>query len=132
MDNSNKTILIIEDEQDLLDSYKELISMGGYSVATSIDGYHGLDYLATNIGHVDLVLLDLMMPGVDGLEVLRAIKADKDKYGDMPIIVLTNMSSELVIKEAFDLGASSYLVKSDLDYDGLLKELNKYLGSSDK
>ncbi|MGI5897943.1 MAG: response regulator [Candidatus Dojkabacteria bacterium] len=132
MGNSNKTILIVEDEKDLLESYKELIGMGGYSVATAIDGYHGLDYLANNIGHVDLVLLDLMMPGVDGLEVLRAIKADKEKYGDMPIIVLTNMSSELVIKEAFDLGASSYLVKSDLDYDGLLKELNKYLGSSDK
>jgi len=69
------------------------------------------------------------MPGVDGLEVLKAVQSDKEKYGDMPIIVLTNMSSELVIKDAFDLGASSYFVKSDLDYEGLLKELDKYLGN---
>ena len=69
-----------------------------------------------------------MMPGVDGLEVLRAVRADSEKYGDMPIIVLTNMTSENVIKESFDLGSSSYLVKTDMDYQGLVKELNKYLG----
>ena len=128
MEDLKKTILIVEDEIDLLESYKELITMGGYNVVTASDGYEGLDYLSRNVGHVDLVLLDLMMPGVDGLEVLKAVQADKEKYGDMPIIVLTNMSSELVIKDAFDLGASSYFVKSDLDYEGLLRELNKYLG----
>jgi len=69
-----------------------------------------------------------MMPGVDGLEVLRTIKDNKEKYGNMPIIILTNMTSENVIKEAFDLGATSYLVKTDLDYEGLIKEVNKFLG----
>ena len=69
-----------------------------------------------------------MMPGVDGLEVLRAIKTNTGKYGDMPVIILTNMTSESVIRESFSLGASSYLVKTDLDYDGLVKELNKYVG----
>lgn len=128
MEDLKKTILIVEDEKDLLESYKELITMGGYNVVTASDGYEGLDYLSRNVGHVDLVLLDLMMPGVDGLEVLKAVQADKEKYGDMPIIVLTNMSSELVIKDAFNLGASSYFVKSDLDYEGLLRELNKHLG----
>lgn len=128
-DDLKKTILIVEDEKDLLESYKELITMGGYNVATASDGYECLDYLSRNVGHVDLVLLDLMMPGVDGLEVLKAVQADKEKYGDMPIIVLTNMSSELVIKDAFNLGASSYFVKSDLDYEGLLRELDKYLGN---
>jgi len=95
-----------------------------------MDGYQGLDQLAKNIGGIDLVLLDLMMPGVDGLEVLRAVKANPDKYGKMPIVVLTNMTSEAVIKESFDLGSSSYLVKTDLDYQGLVKELSKYLGSN--
>jgi CheY-like chemotaxis protein len=128
MEDLKKTILIVEDEKDLLESYKELVTMGGYNVVAVSDGYEGLDYLARNVGHVDLVLLDLMMPGVDGLEVLKSVQSDKEKYGDMPIIVLTNMSSELVIKDAFDLGASSYFVKSDLDYEGLLRELDKYLG----
>jgi CheY-like chemotaxis protein len=68
------------------------------------------------------------MPGVDGLEVLRTVKDDAEKYGEAPIIILTNMTSENVIKDAFALGATSYLVKTDLDYQGLIKEVNKFLG----
>jgi CheY-like chemotaxis protein len=69
-----------------------------------------------------------MMPGVDGLEVLRTVKDNQEKYGVFPIVVLTNMTSENVIKEAFDLDATSYLVKTDLDYNGLIKEIDKFLG----
>jgi CheY-like chemotaxis protein len=70
-----------------------------------------------------------MMPGVDGLEVLRTVKDNQEKYGVFPIVVLTNMTLENVIKEAFDLDATSYLVKTDLDYDGLVKEIDKFLGN---
>jgi CheY-like chemotaxis protein len=70
-----------------------------------------------------------MMPGVDGLEVLRTVKDNQEKYGVFPIVVLTNMTSENVIKEAFDLDATSYLVKTDLDYNGLIKEIDKFLGN---
>jgi len=123
-----KTILIVEDEKDLLDSYKELVESAGFSSMVATDGYQGLDILASQLGNIDLVLLDLMMPGVDGLEVLKAMKTNKEKYGDIPVVILTNMTSDTVIKEAFDLGASSYLVKIDLDYEGLVKEIEKYLG----
>ncbi len=123
-----KTILIIEDEKDLLDSYKELVESVGFNSMIAGDGYQGLDILASQLGNIDLVLLDLMMPGVDGLEVLKAMKTNKEKYGDIPVIILTNMTSDTVIKEAFDLGASSYLVKIDLDYESLVKEIEKYLG----
>ncbi|HOT60938.1 MAG TPA: response regulator [Candidatus Dojkabacteria bacterium] len=123
-----KTILIIEDEKDLLDSYKELVESVGFNSMVATDGYQGLDILASQLGNIDLVLLDLMMPGVDGLEVLKAMKTNKEKYGDIPVIILTNMTSDTVIKEAFDLGASSYLVKIDLDYESLVKEIEKYLG----
>ena len=123
-----KTVLIVEDDKQLLESYKELVETAGYTCLTASDGYHGLDVLAQQNGTIDIVLLDLMMPGVDGLEVLRAVKANADKYGKMPVVVLTNMTSDAVIKEAFDLGASSYLVKTDIDYEGLVKELGKYLG----
>lgn len=128
MASTTKTILIVEDDAQLLDSYKELIESAGYICLTANDGYHGLDTMAQQNGVLGLVLLDLMMPGVDGLEVLKAVKANPEKYGSMPVIVLTNMTSDAVIKEAFDLGASSYLVKTDIDYEGLIKELNKYLG----
>jgi len=123
-----KTILIVEDEKDLLDSYKELIESAGFNCMTAADGYQGLDILSSQLGNINLLILDLMMPGVDGLEVLKAIKSNKEKYGDIPVVILTNMTSDTVIKEAFDLGASSYLVKIDLDYEGLIKEIEKYLG----
>jgi len=123
-----KTILIVEDEKDLLDSYKELIESAGFNCMTAADGYQGLDILSSQLGNINLLILDLMMPGVDGLEVLKAIKSNKEKYGDIPVVILTNMTSDTVIKEAFDLGASTYLVKIDLDYEGLIKEIEKYLG----
>lgn len=123
-----KKILIIEDEKSLLDSYAELVETAGHIAMKAADGYQGLDLLANNLDSISLVLLDLMMPGVDGLEVLKTIKNNEDKYGKMPIIILTNMTSESVIKEAFNIGATSYLVKTDLDYEGLVKELDKFLG----
>jgi CheY-like chemotaxis protein len=128
MDEEKKIVLIVEDNEDLLDSYAEALKMGGYSTLKASDGYQALDLMIKNIGDVDLVLLDLMMPGVDGLEVLRAVKDNQEKYGVFPIVILTNMTSENVIKEAFDLDATSYLVKTDLDYEGLIKEVNKFLG----
>lgn len=123
-----KKILIVEDEVALLDSYAELVETAGYLPMKASDGYQALDILANNLDQIDLVLLDLMMPGVDGLEVLKTIKNNEDKYGTMPIVVLTNMTSESIVKEAFNIGATSYLVKTDLDYEGLVKELGKFFG----
>jgi len=128
--SGTKRILVVEDEKDLLDSYKELIETAGYDSLAVPDGYQALDALDKNKGKIELVLLDLMMPGIDGLEVLRAITSNRGKYGEMPIVILTNMTSESIIRETFELGASSYLVKTDLDYDGLVKELAKYLGGA--
>jgi len=128
MADNKKTVLIIEDDEALLNSYAEALESAGYSALTALDGYKGLDLMSKNLGNIELVLLDLMMPGVDGLEVLRTVKDNEEKYGESPIVVLTNMTSENVIKEAFSLGANSYLVKTDLDYEGLIKEVNKFLG----
>jgi CheY-like chemotaxis protein len=128
MDKENKTVLIVEDNEALVDSYAEALETGGYDTIKSLDGYQGLDAMAKSLGDIELVVLDLMMPGVDGLEVLRTVKNNEEKYGSVPIIILTNMTSENVIKEAFSLGATSYLVKTDLDYEGLIKEVNKFLG----
>jgi DNA-binding response OmpR family regulator len=123
----NKTVLIVEDNEDLLNSYNETLTTEGYDTFKALDGYQALDIMAKNVRDIDLMLLDLMMPGVDGLEVLRTMKDNEEKYGSVPVVILTNMTSENVIKEAFSLGATSYLVKTDLDYDGLVKEIDKFL-----
>lgn len=123
-----KKILIIEDEVALLDSYAEVLQTSGFTAVKANDGYKGLDALKKSPDQFSLVLLDLMMPGMDGLEVLRTIKNDKESYGEAPIIILTNMTSDKVIKEAFDLGAISYLIKSELEYTDLINEVKKILG----
>lgn len=120
-----REILIIEDEQALLDSYAEVLQTSGYKVTKAADGYKGLNALKANPEKYALILLDLMMPGMDGLEVLRTVKNDKETYGSSPIVVLTNMTSDKVIKEAFDLGSVSYLIKSELEYTDLLNEVKK-------
>lgn len=122
-----RKILIIEDEEPLLESYSEILEASDFKCFTADDGYKGLDILEAESGKLDIVLLDLMMPGIDGLEVLRTIVDDRDKYGQMPIIVLTNMTSDKVIKEAFEIGAKSYLIKTELDYEDLVKEVERVL-----
>jgi DNA-binding response OmpR family regulator len=125
---NQKVILIIEDEVPLLQSYGELLKSVGYNVLLAENGYKGLEALSNNTGNIDLVILDLMMSGIDGLDVLRAVNKDHSKYGDMPIIILTRMKNETIVRETFDLGVSSYLVKTDTDANGLLKEIDKFLG----
>ena len=127
MDAVKKTIMIVEDERPLLEAFSETLQLAGYDTIVAEDGYKGLDTLAANKDKVDLMLLDLMMPGMDGLEVLRSIKNEPDKYGNPAVIVLTNMTSERVIKEAFIIGADSYLIKTELDTADLVKEVEKVL-----
>ncbi len=120
-----KKILIIEDEEMLLESYSEILANSGFEILKALDGYKGLEMLESNKEVLSLVILDLMMPGLDGLEVLRIKSDSPDKYGKLPVLVLTNMTSEKAIKEAFDIGAVSYLIKTEMDAESLIKEVNK-------
>lgn len=128
MKDNKKVVLVVEDEGALLDSYSEIIQDAGFVAMKAEDGYKALDTLTANKSVVDLVMLDLMMPGIDGLDVLKQIKDEPDKFGSMPVVVLTNLSSERVIKEAFDRGASGYLMKTELDPDQIVNEVKTALG----
>ncbi|HEQ65366.1 MAG TPA: response regulator [bacterium] len=129
MENKRKVVLIIEDETPLLDSYSEILSSAGFDTLGASDGYKGMKVLSENKDSVDLVLLDLMMPGIDGLEVLRNFASKLGVYGEKPVIVLTAMVSDQVIKEAYELGAKSYLIKSELNSDELVNEIKRVLSS---
>ncbi|WKZ31291.1 MAG: response regulator [Candidatus Dojkabacteria bacterium] len=125
-DTKGYTVLIVEDEVPLLETYAEILTGQSYTVLKADNGYKGLELLEQNKDQVAVMILDLMMPGMDGLEVLRKIKADAAKYGNPPVVVLTNMTSERVIKEAFMIGANSYLIKSELEAEDLLREVKKF------
>jgi CheY-like chemotaxis protein len=127
MSKDSNVVLIIEDEQDALKRHADLVRSAGYIAFTATDGYKGLEKLSRNVGVIDILLLDLFMSRIDGLEVLRAIKTNPKKYGDVPVLILTNMTSEGIVKEAFELGASSYLLKDKLEKEELIEELRKYI-----
>lgn len=118
-------ILVVEDDQFLRELYDELLREEGYDVDLAADGQEGLD--KASVGGYDLVLLDIMLPKVDGLEVLRKLKEDPPKKANGPTVLLTNLGQDSIIKEGFTLGASGYLIKSAMNPDQVLNEVKVFL-----
>lgn len=128
MENSQKRILIVEDDQFLREFYQELLQAEGYFTDVAADGETALDKLQNN--EYDLALLDIMLPKKDGLQVLRDLKIKSAKSQNLAVVVLTNLGQDAVIKESFDLGADGYLIKSALNPDQVLTEVKSYLQKS--
>lgn len=120
-----KKILIVEDDQFLREFYQELLQGEGYFVDVAADGEIGLSKIQQN--EYELVLLDIMLPKKDGLQILRDLKITPAKTQNLTIVVLTNLGQDAVIKECFDLGAQGYLIKSALNPDQVLQEVKSYL-----
>lgn len=99
-------ILVIEDDPSIVLGLRMNLGRAGYRVRTASDGHIGLAELARE--RPDLVLLDLMLPGIDGLEILRRIRADDPT---LPVLVLTAMGSEEDKIRGLDLGANDYVTK---------------------
>ena len=78
-------------------------------------------------GGYNLVLLDIMLPKIDGLEILRKSQDNKPKKENGPVVLLTNLGQDSIIKEGFSLGASGYLVKSAMNPDQVLNEIKVFL-----
>ncbi|MFH1464475.1 MAG: response regulator transcription factor [Pseudomonadota bacterium] len=102
----SESILIVEDDPSLLLGLTMNLRREGYRVRTATDGERGLEELARE--RPDLVVLDLMLPGVDGLEVLRRLRADDPV---LPVVVLTALGSERDKIRGLDLGANDYVTK---------------------
>ena len=129
MDNQQKRILIVEDDQFLREFYQELLTAEGYFIDVAPDGEIGLSKMQSN--EYNLVLLDLMLPKKDGVQILRDLKKSPPKSPNITIVILTNLGQDVVIKECFDLGANGYLIKSALNPDQVLTEVKSYLNKSD-
>lgn len=118
-----KKVLIVEDEHDLRELYMDILKEAGYEVDGAADGGEGLEKIKNN--EWNLLLLDIMLPGKDGLKILKDISETPGlKKGH--IVVLTNLNGENIIQEAFNLGADGYLIKSDNTPDKVLEEVGKY------
>lgn len=123
---SNKRVLLVEDEPLLIDLYQERFSEEEFQLEIARDGNEALK--KADLG-ADLILLDILLPGINGFEVLRRLKRNLDTR-DIPVIVLTNLGSEQSDSDkqlAFSLGAVDYLVKSYHTPDEMVEIINKRL-----
>lgn len=120
-----KKILFIEDEFTLQKTMGEFLEKEGYKVIHALDGEIGLKLAKKE--KPDLILLDLILPKLNGFEVLRKLK-ETEETKDMPIIVLTNLGEIGDIEKGLALGATTYLVKADQDLDEVLLKIKRTLG----
>jgi len=119
-----RKILVVDDEQDAKDLFAELLKTNtNYEVETAADGNEALDKCSKN--KFDLVLLDIVMPNLDGVDTLSQIKLDPAKYGNPIVIMLTNIGGDIAIQEALKLGAVGYKLKIDTEPDELLETVAK-------
>ncbi len=116
-----KRILLVEDEFFIRDLYERYLKKNGYEIISAVDGQDGLDKALNN--QVDLILLDIMMPKMTGIEVLEKIKAESSPAKATPVYLLTNQVQESIIKEAFKLGAEGYLIKAQLLPKQIVEEI---------
>src|SRR3989338_8508403 len=124
MDNAGKKILIVEDDKFLREFYQELLQEEGYIVDVAADGEIALKKITE--GGFNLVLLDIMLPKMDGINILKTLKTSGPKVSNGPIVCLTNLGQDTVIKQCFELGAEGYLIKSALNPDEVLTEIKSY------
>ncbi|MFH1566348.1 MAG: response regulator [bacterium] len=123
--NSAKKILLIEDDLYTRELFEEVLKDAGFDVTTALDGELGFNKILE--GGYSLILLDIIMPQMDGLEVLTKIKMNTPKQKNGPVIMLTNLSHDPIIKDALSKGANGYLIKSDLTPETLVKKVEEFL-----
>ncbi len=103
-----KKVLLVEDEKNVILGVRTCLDAVGYDVEIAEDGEEGLN--AVRREHPDLILLDLLLPKLDGFEVLKVLKSDPDT-AKIPVIVLTAKAEEEDRQRALDLGADNYMTK---------------------
>jgi DNA-binding response OmpR family regulator len=122
-----KRILVVEDEPRILKVLEKRLSLAGYEVITAMDGIAGLELAKT--GKPDLVVLDLMLPGMDGREVCWAIRHDPER-SQLPILMLTVLAQDTDIYRGMVVGANAYLTKP-FDSEVLLARIADLLTQSE-
>jgi len=120
----NKTILIVEDEESVLIALKDKLILEGFTVIEAKNGEEGLSSALSQ--HPDLILLDIVLPKMDGMSVLKKLR--EDSWGKSAlVIVLTNLSDTEKVSEALKNQAMTYLIKSDWDLDEVIGKIKEKL-----
>jgi len=119
-----KVILLIEDDPFLVGIYREKLEIEGYNVLIAEDGLQGLNYAVSQ--KVDLILLDILIPKLSGIDLLVRLRQD-EKGKDVPVIALTNLSGSDDEEKIRSYGVKDYLVKSNYTPGQVVEVIKKYL-----
>lgn len=119
-----KKILVIEDEDTLQRALLEFLESEGFKAVSATDGEMGVEMVKKE--KPDLVLLDIILPKKDGYKVLAEIKKDPETK-KIPVILLTNLESPEDVQRAFELGATTYLVKSNYKLEDVVNRIKEML-----
>lgn len=124
MPDTQKTILIVEDEASMLAALRDKFSREGFVILEAKNGQEGLNGALTN--HPDLILLDIIMPIMDGMTMLDKLR--QDPWGkSVPVILLTNLSEADKVAASLRQGVYDYLVKSDWKLEDIVKKVKTKL-----
>lgn len=124
-----RKILIAEDDFFIRDIYSKVFSLSGYEVQVAIDGIDALEKIKSQ--QYDMVLLDIMMPRMTGIDVLKNVRSLEPPTKNVPIFIITNLGQQNVIEEAFKLGMDGYILKSQVTPQQIVDEINNYFISKE-
>ena len=120
--DSKETVLIVEDEKTLAHALELKVQHAGYSTQIAANGTDGMREALS--GTYGVILLDLMLPGVDGFSILQALQ---EKGNTVPVIVLTNLGQDKDRERAKSLGAKEYFVKADTPIAVILDKMKEVM-----
>lgn len=117
-------VLLVEDEEFIRDLFKRQLDLSGFTTDAFGTGQDGLSAITKNA--YDLVLLDIMLPDINGLQILQKIRQD-EATKNIVVVLLTNLGQDAVIKQGFELGADGYLVKAAYTPDQIVQEVKNII-----
>ena len=124
MENKRKKIIIIEDDKFLLKAYEIKFEQSDFDVILATDGINGLELAEKE--KPSLIILDLMLPRMNGFEFLKKIKSD-EKLKNIPVIVVSNLGQKNDCEKAIKLGAKEFLIKTNYSLEEIIKKIKGYL-----
>lgn len=128
MSNTKKVILIVEDDTPLRNALRDKLTREGFVILESKNGEEGLAVALRE--HPDLILLDIIMPVMDGMTMLKKLRVEDEWGKTVPVIILTNLTSDSNqrVRDVFETEPAYYLVKSDWKIEDLVAKVRERLG----
>jgi len=122
MDKKDRHVLIVEDDDLMRDELSHAFSEHGYAVSTAKSGEEAIVLALER--EPDLIILDIMLPRMSGLETLKKLRSDPEGERT-PVLILSNLSNDTALAEAIEIGGTDYLLKADWTLDDVLKKVEQ-------